>query len=138
VLGIASVRYIRQHKHLAIVDDTISGADAAPIMAEGEAAARKVAATTSTDAQTQGAGGGRITISNFAFGPKVLTVSAGSDVTWSNQDDTAHRIQSANNAFAPSKVLDTKAAYTVKFSKPGEYPYFCSIHPTMTGKVVVR
>jgi Icc protein len=138
VLGIASVRYVRQHKHLAIVDDTISGADAAPIMAEGEAAARKVAATTSTDAQTQGAGGGRITISNFAFGPKVLTVSAGSDVTWSNQDDTAHRIQSANNAFAPSKVLDTKAAYTVKFSKPGEYPYFCSIHPTMTGKVVVR
>jgi plastocyanin len=59
-------------------------------------------------------------------------------MTWANHGNVPHRIQSANTKFAPSTVLDTKAAYTVKFSKPGEYPYFCSIHPIMTGKVVVR
>jgi plastocyanin len=59
-------------------------------------------------------------------------------VTWANHDDVPHRIHSANNNFAPSTVFDTKAAYTVKFAKPDEYPYVCSIHPTMTGKVVVR
>ena len=140
VLGVTRVRYLQHHKHLAIVDDTLSGGDAAPIMAAGEAMARASAGPAPTaDAPEQHVvGNGRITISNFAFNPKSLSVAAGNNVTWANHDDVPHRIQSANNKFAPSSVLDTTAAYTVKFSKPGEYPYFCSIHPTMTGKVVVR
>jgi plastocyanin len=57
-------------------------------------------------------------------------------VTWLNHDDVPHRIKSANDRFASSGVLDTKANFAATFSQPGQYPYFCSIHPTMTGKIV--
>jgi plastocyanin len=133
VLGIREVRYLRHHNHLAIVDRTLSGADPAPIMAQGEAAAR--AAASSIPAQA--AVNDQITIANFAFTPKALTVAAGKTVTWVNRDDTAHRIKSANGQFASSPVLDTRASYPATFAKAGEYPYFCSIHPTMTGKIIV-
>jgi len=48
-----------------------------------------------------------------------------------------HRIKSVDERFASSSVLDTRGSYAATFAKPGEYRYFCSIHPTMTGKVVV-
>jgi plastocyanin len=102
-------------------------------MAQGEAAAR--AAASSIPAQA--AVNDQITIANFAFTPKALTVAAGKTVTWVNRDDTAHRIKSANGQFASSPVLDTRASYPLTFAKAGEYPYFCSIHPTMTGKLIV-
>jgi Icc protein len=139
VLGIREVRYLRHHNHLAIIDRTLTGADPASAMSAGEAAARASAATTAgSAAQTQpGQADGQITIDNFAFTPKLLTVAAGKSVTWSNRDDVPHRIKSANDRFASSSVLDTRASYNATFSKPGEYPYFCSIHPTMTGKVIV-
>lgn len=133
VLGIREVRYLRHHNHLAIVDRTLSGADPAPIMAQGEAAAR----ASASKAPVQAAVTDQITIDNFAFSPKALTVAAGKTVTWVNRDDTAHRIKSANNQFASSPVLDTRASYPATFAKAGEYPYFCSIHPTMTGKIIV-
>src|SRR6266513_1927005 len=133
VLGIREVRYLRHHNHLAIIDRTLSGADPAPIMAEGEAAARAAASSTPQQATVNG----QITIANFAFTPKGLTVAAGKTVTWVNHDDTAHRIKSANDQFASSPVLDTRATYAATFAKAGEYPYFCSIHPTMTGKIIV-
>jgi len=133
VLGIREVRYLRHHNHLAIVDRTLSGADPAPIMAQGESAARASAASTPAQATVND----QIAIANFAFTPKALTVAAGKTVTWVNRDDTAHRIKSANGQFASSPVLDTRASYPATFAKPGEYPYFCSIHPTMTGKIIV-
>jgi Icc protein len=133
VLGIREVRYLRHHNHLAIVDRTLSGGDPAPIMAQGEAAARASASKAPAPAAVTD----QITIDNFAFSPKALTVAAGKTVTWVNRDDTAHRIKSANNQFASSPVLDTRASYPATFAKAGEYPYFCSIHPTMTGKIIV-
>ena len=133
VLGIREVRYLRHHNHLAIVDRTLSGADPAPIMAQGEAAARAAASSVPQQATVNG----QITIANFAFTPKALTVAAGKTVTWVNHDDTAHRIKSANDGFVGSPVLDTRATYGATFAKAGEYPYFCSIHPTMTGKIIV-
>jgi len=78
-----------------------------------------------------------VSIDNFAFNPKIATVAAGSKLTWRNRDDVPHKIQSTNNRFAPSQVLDTKATYSVSFTESGEFPYFCSIHPVMQGKVVV-
>ncbi len=139
VLGIREVRYLPHHKHLAVVDDTLSGAAPAPIMAAGEAMARAAAhATSSASAQTTSGSAGAIGIDNFAFTPKVLRVAAGERITWTNHDDVPHRIQSANGKFAPSSVLDTKGTYTLSLGKPGEYPYFCSLHPTMTGMIVVR
>jgi plastocyanin len=58
-------------------------------------------------------------------------------VTWRNNDDVPHKIQSADNRFRGSPLLDTKGVYSVQFPESGEFGYFCSLHPVMQGKVVV-
>lgn len=78
-----------------------------------------------------------VKIDNFSFGPGTLTVPIGTTVTWTNRDDIPHTVVSTEGAFK-SKVLDTDEKFSVTFSKPGSFPYFCSIHPKMTGKVVVQ
>jgi plastocyanin len=78
-----------------------------------------------------------VKIDNFTFGPGTLTVAVGTTVTWTNKDDIPHTVVSTDGAFK-SKVLDTDEKFSFTFSKPGSYPYFCSIHPKMTGKVVVQ
>jgi Icc protein len=139
VLGIREVRYLRHHNHLATVDRTLTGGDPAPIMAAGEAAARAAAstATAASNGTQQPESKGQITIDNFAFNPRSLTITRGNTVTWLNHDDVPHRIKSSDDRFRGSGVLDTRASYAATFSKPGEYPYFCSIHPTMTARIVV-
>ena len=77
-----------------------------------------------------------VNIGNFTFGPQALTVRAGATVTWVNGDDIPHTVVATDQAFK-SKVLDTSDKFAFTFSKPGTYGYFCSIHPHMTGKVVV-
>ncbi len=80
-----------------------------------------------------------VKIDNFSFGPATLTVSAGSAVTWTNRDDIPHTVVSSDDPKAfKSKVLDTDEKFSFTFSKAGTYSYFCSIHPKMTGKVVVQ
>ncbi len=78
-----------------------------------------------------------VKIDNFSFGPGTLTVPAGTTVTWTNRDHIPHTVVSTEGAFK-SKVLDTDEKYSFTFSKAGTFPYFCSIHPKMTGKVVVQ
>jgi amicyanin len=78
-----------------------------------------------------------VKIDNFTFGPAEVTVTAGTTITWTNRDDIPHTVLSTDKAFK-STVLDTDQKYSFTFSKPGTFSYFCSIHPTMTGKVVVR
>jgi len=78
-----------------------------------------------------------VKIDNFSFGPGTLTVPVGTTVTWTNRDDIPHTIVSTEGVFK-SKVLDTDEKFSFTFSKPGSYPYFCSIHPKMTGRVVVQ
>jgi plastocyanin len=78
-----------------------------------------------------------VKIDNFSFGPTTLTVAVGTTVTWINHDDIPHTVVSNDKAFK-SKVLDTGEKFSFTFAKAGEYPYFCSIHPKMTGKVVVQ
>jgi len=80
---------------------------------------------------------GEIKIDNFSFTPAVLTVKAGTQITWTNGDDIPHTVVSDAQSFK-SKVLDTDEKFTFTASKPGTYSYFCSIHPKMTGKVVVE
>lgn len=79
-----------------------------------------------------------VDIRNFAFAPKTLTVSAGTQVIWINRDDEPHLITSAGGQFAPSQALDTSDRYAVTFSKPGTYAYYCSIHPMMVGTIIVQ
>ena len=78
-----------------------------------------------------------VKIDNFIFGPQTLTVSAGTTVTWTNGDDIPHTSVSTDGVFK-SKVLDTDEKFSYTFTKAGTYPYYCTIHPKMTGKVVVQ
>jgi plastocyanin len=78
-----------------------------------------------------------VKIDNFSFGPATLTVPAGTTVSWTNRDDIPHTVVSTEGVFK-SKVLDTDEKFSFTFSKAGSYPYFCSIHPKMTGKVIVQ
>jgi plastocyanin len=79
----------------------------------------------------------QVKIDNFSFGPAALTVPAGTTITWSNRDDIPHTVVSTEGVFK-SNVLDTDEKFSFTFSKAGTYPYFCSIHPKMTGKVIVQ
>jgi len=78
-----------------------------------------------------------VKIDNFSFGPDTLKVSVGTTVTWINRDDIAHTVVSTDGVFK-SKVRDTDEQFSYTFAKPGTYSYFCSVHPKMTGKVVVQ
>jgi plastocyanin len=79
-----------------------------------------------------------VKIDNFSFGPAALTVKVGTTVTWMNRDDIPHTVVSTDDPpMFKSKVLDTDEKFSFTFSKAGTYPYFCSIHPKMTGRIVV-
>jgi len=78
-----------------------------------------------------------VRIDNFSFGPAELTVRVGTTVKWTNRDDIPHTVVSTDKVFK-SKVLDTDETFSFTFSVAGTYPYFCSIHPKMTGQVVVQ
>ena len=78
-----------------------------------------------------------IAIDNFSFTPQEIRVKAGTTITWTNRDDIPHTVVSTGEVFK-SKALDTDDKFTTTLAKPGTYPYFCSIHPKMTGKIVVE
>ncbi len=78
-----------------------------------------------------------VKIDNFSFGPATLTVPVGTSVTWTNRDDIPHTVVSTEGVFK-SKVLDTDEKFSFTFSKAGTYPYFCSLHPKMTGKIIAQ
>jgi plastocyanin len=80
----------------------------------------------------------QIGIDNFSFTPRVLSVARGTSVTWINSDDVPHIIASKTGNFPGSKVIDTDQRFSYAFGKPGTYDYFCAIHPTMQGSVVVQ
>ncbi|HEY7098049.1 MAG TPA: cupredoxin family copper-binding protein [Terriglobales bacterium] len=83
------------------------------------------------------AGASAVTIDNFTFAPNVLTVKTGTRITWTNRDDIPHTVVGDNQEFK-SKPLDTDGTFSFTPTKPGAYSYFCSLHPKMTGKVVVE
>ena len=83
------------------------------------------------------AGKAEVKIDNFSFSPAALTVKAGTQITWTNGDDIPHTVVSNGHNFK-SKVLGTGEKFTFTAGKPGTYSYSCSIHPNMTGKVVVE
>jgi len=79
-----------------------------------------------------------IKIDNFSFAPQTITVPAGTQVTWTNQDDIPHTVVSEDKTTFKSHALDTDEKFSFTFTKPGTYTYFCSIHPKMTAQVVVQ
>ena len=78
-----------------------------------------------------------VNIDNFKFAPPTLTVTAGTTVTWKNEDDSPHRIGDQTGSFK-SAALDTDDTFSHTFAAPGEYPYICTIHPYMVGKIIVK
>ncbi|HZT43875.1 MAG TPA: metallophosphoesterase [Chthonomonadaceae bacterium] len=116
VLGLTRVDYVEHKSPLAIVDTTLASA---------------------TASQDRAASTAQVKIDNFQFAPTVLTVAGGTKVTWINHDDMPHTIVETNRRFA-SAALDTNDHFAYTFLTPGTYTYFCSIHPRMVGKIIVR
>jgi plastocyanin len=91
------------------------------------AAAAAAAAATGTE----------VKIDNFTFAPQRVTIKPGTTVTWINEDDIPHTIAATGKAFR-SKVLDTDDRFSFTFTTAGTFEYFCSLHPHMTGTIVVE
>jgi len=83
------------------------------------------------------AAGTEVQIDQFTFAPQQITVRVGTTVTWINDDDVPHTVASSSKLFK-SKTLDTRDRFSFTFTTPGSYEYFCSLHPHMTGAVVVE
>jgi plastocyanin len=112
---------------------TIGGASASSGSEHGGASGMVQApsADTSPDLAVE------VKIDNFAFTPGVITVKSGTRVTWINRDDIPHTVDSTQGKFK-SAALDTDDKFDFRFTEPGEYPYYCRMHPKMTGKIVVQ
>ena len=113
MLGLASIAYHDVHHPIAITDLPLENA-----------------------VSSASADGPQIVLDNFSFSPAASKVAAGTTVTWTNRDDVPHNIVSTEKKFA-SPVLDTDQQFSYRFEAPGTYPYYCSIHPRMTGQIVV-
>jgi 3',5'-cyclic AMP phosphodiesterase CpdA len=132
LLGITDVNYIQGNHSLAIIDSTLQASVAM-------AAAMNHEAPESAQSESKKiiGSGNAIIIDNFSFKPSTLTVPVGMQVTWVNHDDTPHTVVSTDKLFA-SQALDTNDQFAYTFSAPSIYGYYCSIHPTMTGKIIVE
>jgi plastocyanin len=75
-------------------------------------------------------------IDKFAFTPAVLTVKPGTTVTFENHDGMVHSVVGVGGIFR-SKAMDTNDKFSFTFDKPGEFAYFCGLHPYMKGKIIV-
>ena len=130
MLGLTNVNFVVANSRLAVIDSSLdpSGAISKPGKDDQASAPGKKPAV---------AGANQINISNFKFDPAELTVPVGTEVTWINHDGEPHRVVSTEQKFK-SNALDSNDRFSYKFTAPGSYAYFCSIHPHMTGKVIVQ
>jgi plastocyanin len=115
----------------AIVSVALSGASASLMPGGHSGMPQTASAASSASAGTE------VKIDNFAFSPAVVTVKAGTQVTWVNKDDVPHTVDSTQGKFK-SAALDTDDKFQFRFTEPGEYPFYCRMHPKMTGKVIVQ
>jgi len=111
VLGLATMSFHDVNHPIAITD--------VPLDAEAGAAAKH-----------------EIAVDNFSFSPAMASVPVGSTITWTNHDDVPHTVVATERQFK-SPVLDTGEQFSHRFDAPGSYAYFCSLHPKMTGRIVV-
>jgi len=87
--------------------------------------------------QAAAAGEAEISIQSFQFVPAILTIKAGTAITWINRDEEPHNVVSPERVFR-SKAIDGGEKFTVVLDKPGTYNYLCAVHPHMRGKIVVE
>jgi plastocyanin len=89
-------------------------------------------------ANTGGANETKIEIKDFAFNPQTITVKSGDKITWINRDEEPHTVVSVEKRFKKSSALDTEQQFTITAGAPGTYTYYCSVHPKMTGTIIVK
>lgn len=129
MLGLSTVTYRPHMRDLAITESALDAGNAASVTAAAVAAP---AARTATSAART------ISISNFTFAPAAVSVQAGQELTWLNEDDAPHTVVGSDpGSPLKSPALDTGDKYSVTLARPGSYRYFCSLHPHMTGVVEV-
>lgn len=109
----------------------------AALAACGPISAHAKPPTTVAMAATSPATATAVQIKNFAFSPATLVVAPGASVTWTNADDEPHTVTASDRTYR-SAPLDTDQSYAHVYATPGEYHYFCSLHPHMMGVVIVR
>jgi plastocyanin len=95
------------------------------------------APASAADATAAVAASAVVEIRNMKFSPVTLTVTAGTEVTWVNEDDAPHTVTDKGKVFR-SAALDTNDRFSHAFAAPGEFTYFCTFHPLMVGKIVVK
>ena len=78
-----------------------------------------------------------VTIDNFKFSPQEITIAPGTTVVWTNKDDVPHTVVTTDKK-VKSKALDTGEKFSFTFTAAGTYDYYCSVHPKMTAKVIVK
>lgn len=104
-----------------------------PVAAAEHATVRAAAKTVSAHT----AGSQSVTIKNFEFAPRSITVNVGDSIAWTNQDDVAHTATASDGSFDTGNLSKGQSG-SHTFDTPGTYAYICSIHPSMKGTVVVR
>jgi plastocyanin len=134
LLGLTNVTYRQGTGSLAIVDSPLGVAPAG-----APAAVTAVPAADTGHGSTPAVVGDAlvIRIDNFSFNPPELRLPRGRKVMWINADDVPHLIASADGRFRASGALDTGGQYVLTLDTPGTYSYFCTLHPRMTGRIVV-
>jgi plastocyanin len=105
-------------------------------------------ATSSEDSTASTSGSQNASIvgikSDKSFDPNPINMKAGDSVTWTNNDNDIHTVTSGSDEGPSigqefdSGTLGEGQSFTHKFENPGTYEYFCSIHPSMVGKVIVK
>lgn len=123
VLGIAVVGLVAMNRN----NDAAKNTTGAP--------ASNQAATSNTDTVQSDS----VTIQNYAFSPAIVTVKAGTTVTWTNQDSVKHTVTGVDTAASglDSALLGKGEVFDHTFAKAGTYSYYCQPHPYMKGTVVV-
>ncbi len=79
----------------------------------------------------------KVAIEGFAFKPATLNIPAGTTVTWRNNDSATHTITARDNSF-DSGSLSRDSSFSFTFKQKGTFEYYCKIHPSMMGKVIVE
>ena len=129
---------VRRRWRLAVLGTATFGALAVATWAPAEQSGPGTAAGQLAQPMVVAAQAGpRVEITKHKFSRPALTVPVGTTVTWLNRDEDLHTVVSTTLAFK-SAGLETDEAYSYKFAKPGVYEYFCTLHPLMTGKVIVK
>jgi len=114
---------------MIMLGGTLASSASGPVGSSAMAKIATAGASSSSSAEVK--------IDNFAFTPGEVTVKAGTQVSWINHDDIPHTVDSTQGKFK-SAGLDTDDKFQFRFTEPGEYPFYCRMHPKMTGKIIVQ